>query len=147
MEQSEPGAHWKCVGKEVADIEGYTMKTTLGFLLAAGVLTPLAGSFAAEPLKTMTEVGAALQNCWVPPSTDAKGSVTLQFSFKRDGTLIGPPRPTNIQVDGEADKRKQLVQAATDAVQHCMPLAFEPKLADGIAGTMFTLRLESPKRQ
>lgn len=123
------------------------MKTKLGLLLVAGVLAPTAGSLAAEPLKTMTEVGEALQNCWVPPSTDARGSITLQFSFKRDGTLIGPPRPTNIQVDGEADARKQLVQAATDAVQRCTPLAFEPKLANGIAGTMFTLRLDVPKRQ
>ncbi|WP_054313629.1 hypothetical protein [Mesorhizobium sp. 1M-11] len=123
------------------------MKIACGIALAALVIGQSAGELAAEPLNTMDDVGSALQNCWNPPSGAAKGSVTLQFSFKRDGSLIGLPKATSIRVDGDADQRKQFVQAATDAVQKCVPLALAPKLADGMAGTVFTLQLASPKQK
>ncbi|PLP60192.1 hypothetical protein CYK37_06340 [Mesorhizobium loti] len=123
------------------------MKIAFGIALAALIVGQSAGQLSAEPLNTMDEVGSALQTCWAPPSGAAKGSVTLQFSFKRDGTLIGAPKATSIRVDGDADQRRQFVQAATDAVQKCVPLTFAPKLADGMAGTVFTLQLASPKQQ
>lgn len=123
------------------------MKIALVIGLAGVFFGQSAGDLSAEPLNTMNEVGAALQNCWTPPSDAVKGSVTLQFSFKRDGSLIGPPKTTDIRVDGDADKRRQLVQAATEAVRKCAPLAFAPKLADGMAGTVYTLHLVSPKPQ
>lgn len=123
------------------------MKTALGIALAAVVFGQSAERLSAEPLATMDEVGAALQACWSPPSDVAKGSATLQFSFKRDGTLIGPPKASSIRVEGDADQRKQFVQAATDAIQKCVPLTFAPKLAAGMAGTVFTLQLTSPKQQ
>ncbi|WP_348524258.1 MULTISPECIES: hypothetical protein [unclassified Mesorhizobium] len=72
-------------------------------------------------------------------------SVTLSFSFKRDGTLIGPPRPTAIKVDGR-DTRKSFVDAATTALQKCLPLSFSPTLAQGVAGNVFTVQFASPKR-
>lgn len=123
------------------------MKTAFGIVLAALVVGQSSGKLSAEPLNTMGDVGSALQNCWEPPSGMAKGSVTLQFSFKRDGSLIGLPKATSIRVDGDADQRKQFVQAATSAVQKCVPLSFAPKLADGMAGTVFTLQLASPKQK
>lgn len=123
------------------------MKTALVILVAAVAFGQSADGLSAAPLNTMNEVGTALQNCWSPPSDAAKGAVTLQFSFKRDGSLIGPPKATSIRVEGDADKRQQLVQAAIDAIQKCLPLTFAPKLADGMAGTVFTLQLASPKQQ
>lgn len=69
----------------------------------------------------------------------------LSFSFKRDGTLIGPPRPTAIKVEGDAKAKKLFVDAATTALQNCLPLTFSAKLAQGIAGNVFTLQFASPK--
>jgi len=137
----------KSSDEEGADAEETTMKIASGIVLAALTVGLSAGTLSAEPLNTMGEVGSALQSCWAPPSDAAKGSITLQFSFKRDGTLIGQPKATSIRVDGDADQRKKLVQAATEAVQKCVPLTFAPKLADGMAGTVFTLQLASPKPQ
>ncbi len=122
------------------------MKIAFGIVLATLIVGQSAGQLLAEPLNTMGDVGSALQKCWAPADDAAKGSVTLQFSFKRDGTLIGQPRATSIRVDGAAEQRRQLVQAAIDAVQKCVPLVFAPKLADGMAGTVFTLQLASPKQ-
>lgn len=122
------------------------MKSVVRQVAIAGVM--LAGavhpSNAAE-LNTMSDVGAAIQACWTPPADAGTASVTLSFSFKRDGTLIGPPRPTAIKVNGDANAKKSFVDAATTALQNCLPLTFSPKLAQGVAGNVFTLQFASPK--
>ena len=120
------------------------MKSVARRVAIAGVMLASAvhPSKAAE-LNTMNDVGDAIQACWTPPA-DA-GTATVTLSFKRDGTLIGPPRPTAIKVDGDAKAKKSFVDAATAALQNCLPLAFSAKLAQGIAGNVFTLQFASPK--
>ncbi|ATU93703.1 hypothetical protein B5P45_17130 [Phyllobacterium zundukense] len=100
----------------------------------------------AEELKTMDDVGSAIESCWNAPS-DTKGTVTLSFSFKRDGSLLGKPRPTAIAVDGDDQARKQFIASAIDALSNCMPLTFSSGLAEGIAGQVFTMPFTAPKDQ
>ncbi|RWC48996.1 MAG: hypothetical protein EOS55_08645 [Mesorhizobium sp.] len=116
-------------------------RVAIAGMMLAGAVHP---SNAAE-LNTMDDVGAAIQACWTPPADAGTASVTLSFSFKRDGSLIGPPRPTAIKVDGDAKAKKSFVDAATAALQNCLPLTFSPKLAQGVAGNVFTLQFASPK--
>ncbi|RWM25242.1 hypothetical protein [Mesorhizobium sp.] len=112
----------------------------------AGVLLAAPIPANAASLNTMNEVGAALQACWTPPANSGNASVTLSFSFKRDGTLIGPPKPTAIKVSGDDKARQAYVDAATAALRNCLPLSFSPALAQGIAGNVFTLQFNSPKQ-
>lgn len=99
---------------------------------------------AAAPIANAEDAGAAILACWTPPA-DTNGSfVTLSFSFKRDGTLIGPPRPTEIQVGGDEDAKKQYVDAAIAALQSCLPLDFSSAFAQGVGGQVFTLQFASP---
>ncbi|TIO09671.1 hypothetical protein [Mesorhizobium sp.] len=100
----------------------------------------------AETLNTMDDVGAAIQACWTPPADAGNSTVTLAFSFKRNGTLIGPPRATAINVAGDAKARQSFVDAAIAALEDCLPLSFSPALAQGIAGNVFTLQFDSPKQ-
>ncbi|TPN78625.1 hypothetical protein FJ987_20005 [Mesorhizobium sp. CU2] len=100
----------------------------------------------AEPLNNMNEVGAALLACWKPPAESDNSSVTLSFGFKRDGTLIGPPKATAIKVKGDDAARKAYVDAATKALNDCLPVSFSPTLAKGVAGNVFTLQFNSPKK-
>jgi hypothetical protein len=115
-------------------------------LMMAGALS--IGSFpsAAASLNSMNEVGGALLACWTPPANSDNSSVTLSFSFKRDGTLIGPPRATAIRVNGDDKARKAYVDAATKALNDCLPLSFSPSLAQGVAGNVFTMQFNSPKK-
>jgi hypothetical protein len=122
------------------------VKRVAGLFAIAGAL--LAGATCQSngaPLHTMDDVGAAIGACWTPPADAGQSSVTLSFSFRRDGTLIGPPKPTAIHVAGDEKARKAFVDAATAALQHCLPLSFSPALAQGIAGTIFTWQFSSPK--
>ncbi|MER9582144.1 hypothetical protein [Mesorhizobium sp. M0276] len=122
------------------------MKSVARWVAVAGVMLASAvhSSNAAE-LNTMNDVGTAIQACWTPPADAGTASVTLSFSFKRDGTLIGPPRPTAVKVEGDAKAKNSFVDAATTALQNCLPLTLSPKLAQGIAGKVFTLQFSSPK--
>ena len=74
------------------------------------------------------------------PPVPKDSFVTLSFSFKRDGTLIGPPRPSGISVAGDADAKKKFVDAAIAAVEQCAPLEFAPALAAGMGGQVFTMQ-------
>lgn len=115
-------------------------------MLMGALLAAIPHSSNAASLNTMNDVGSALQDCWTPPANSDNSSVTLSFSFRRDGTLIGPPRPTAIKVNGDAKARQAYVDAATAALQHCLPLSFSAAFAQGIAGKVFTLQFNSPKQ-
>ena len=114
-------------------------------LITAGALLVVPFPSVAASLNSMNEVGAAMLACWTPPANSENSSVTLSFSFKRDGTLIGPPRTTAIHVSGDDKARKAYVDAATKALSDCLPVSFSPSLAQGVAGSVFTLQFNSPK--
>ncbi len=73
------------------------------------VLLPLTTH--AGPLTTMDEVGAAVMSCWKPPSGAKNSTVRLSFSLKSDGSLIGPPEATFIDVAGD--------EKASSAIRCC----------------------------
>ena len=100
----------------------------------------------ADTLKTMDDVGTALANCWTPPAGTDGSSVTLSFSFKRDGNLIGPPRATAVNVKGDKAAAKAFADAAIASVTSCLPLNFAQPLAQGIAGSVYTMKFASPKQ-
>ncbi|MFV0801228.1 hypothetical protein OHI65_11700 [Brucella sp. MAB-22] len=111
--------------------------------LLAVVAVASAGSVQAKELTTMNEVRDALNACWSPLSDSKNSSVTLRFSFKRDGNLKGPPRASAINVQGDDKTRKAFVIAAIEAVERCTPLKLAPSLAHSISGSVFTMRFHS----
>jgi hypothetical protein len=119
------------------------MKTNIIPAMAIVIMGSLTIPSIAEPLKTMAEVGRAIDTCWKAPS-GLKGTVTLSFSFKRDGSLFGKPRPTNINVEGDDKARQQFVESAIDALSTCTPLTFSSGLAEGIGGQVFTMPFSAP---
>lgn len=116
---------------------------TIFAVAVLGLTAGSTGASRADPLQTMDDVGRAIAGCWKPAS-NLRGMVTLSFSFNRDGSLIGPPRPTSIEVDGDADARKEFVGSAIQAVQSCTPLSFSSSLAQGIGGQVFTMPFSAP---
>lgn len=121
-------------------------RPTKGFKRVVGCaltifLAPL--TIHADPLTTMDQVGAAVMSCWKPPAGVEKSSVTLSFSLKSDGSLVGPPRAKSIDVTGDETVRRQFVAAAMDAVTRCTPVQLSPALAQGVGGQPFTMAFGS----
>ena len=95
---------------------------------------------AATTLRTMNEVGAAIRACWTPPPAAKGAFVILNFSFRRDGTLISPPWASFIRVPGDTEARQTFISAAITALERCAPLPLASALGDNIAGQVFTMR-------
>ena len=120
---------------------------TLRTIMVASILSIAAeGAHAANTLRNMDEVGAAIRACWSPPAGSRASSVTLSFSFRRDGMLNGRPQPTAIDVPGDSEARRRFVGAAIAALESCTPLHLAPALADNIAGSVFTMPFLGPFR-
>ncbi|MEI9415131.1 hypothetical protein [Mesorhizobium sp. Cs1321R2N1] len=122
------------------------MKRVAKLVIAGVMSTGVVCASVAATLNTMDAVGAAIQSCWTPPADAGNSTVTLSFSFKRDGTLIGAPRPTAVKVAGDDKARQSFIDAAIAAVKNCTPLSLSPELSQGIAGNVFTQQFVSPKQ-
>jgi hypothetical protein len=99
-------------------------------------------AFPAE-LTSVKDIAKAVEACWHPPTDGKDSSVTLRFGFKRNGSLLGPPQATAVQVKGDEKARKALIDAAVNAIGDCTPLTFSPDLAKGMAGQIFAISLGS----
>jgi hypothetical protein len=110
--------------------------------LSAALLAPTSASHA-DPVRNADELGAALLACWTPPAGSDGSFVTLSFSLKRDGTLIGQPRPTEIDVNGDSQARQRFIDGAVKAIETCVPVEFSPEFAAGVGGQVFTLRFDA----
>jgi hypothetical protein len=100
----------------------------------------------ADPLATMDQVGQQVLSCWTPPAGVTKSAVRMSFSFNQDGSLIGPPEPTFIDVNGDEAVRDAFIAAASDAIERCTPVEFSADLAAGIGGQVFTLEFATGDR-
>jgi hypothetical protein len=89
------------------------------------------------------KLGESLLSCWTPPE-HSRGSVTMQMSFRRDGSLFGHPIPKHVDVSGDANARDIFVSAAVLAAERCAPLNLSPALGESIAGQPFLFQFDAP---
>ena len=94
-------------------------------------------------LDNIGDLFAALRSCWTPPQADAaKGGMqmTVRFSFKRSGDLIGPPRLTFATAGTPAEVRDTYFKAINDSIGACVPLKFTGNLGGALAGRPIAIR-------
>jgi hypothetical protein len=109
--------------------------------IAAGLL--LSASYAAaqerecgsqEPINTIQEMWPALYACWQPPAGSEGMDITLVFSLRRDGTLIGKPRVTWSRLAGTEEEQRAFVASVIEALDKALPLPFTDSMGGAIAG-------------
>jgi hypothetical protein len=94
-------------------------------------------------LDNIGDLFAALRSCWTPPSADAAKQgmqMTVRFSFKRTGDLIGPPRVTYATAGAPPDIRDTYLKAINASLDACVPLKFTGDLAGALAGRPIAIR-------
>jgi hypothetical protein len=116
-------------------------------LALAAVPTPAQ----AEPADTLPELWRALGACSRVsgvPAAAAGSEVTVLFSLKRDGGLLGQPRITHSHLTGGPDDQRAFVSAALSGIARCLPVPITPGLGGAIAGRPFRLRIigQRPER-
>lgn len=94
-------------------------------------------------LDTIGDLFAALRSCWTPPPQDEAQEgmqMSVKFSFKRDGGLVGPPRVTYATDGASTQTRDIYLGAIKDALSGCTPLTLSHGLGGAIAGRPIMIR-------
>ncbi|WP_246135864.1 hypothetical protein [Mesorhizobium intechi] len=67
-------------------------------------------------------------------------SLTLQFSLRRNGTLIGKPRATYSDLGTDPQLGRAFVASILKALDDALPLPFSDSMGGAIAGRMLAPR-------
>ncbi len=119
------------------------VKMRFGILLASLALCAASPSHAApaNTLKDMfNQVSACLSKGAGGEEAWRGAEMTLRFSLRRDGSLIGKPHITYSKLPkDEADKRRVMENIAF-AMDRCLPVKITDGLGGAIAGQMMSYR-------
>jgi hypothetical protein len=94
-------------------------------------------------LNTIGDLFAALRSCWTPPPADTAREgmqMSVRFSFKRSGEMIGAPRMTFATQGVPADVRDTYLKAINASLDACVPLKFTGSLGGALAGRPIAIR-------
>jgi len=95
-----------------------------------------------HPADRINEMGPLLSQCLeLPPEDEARHGmrVTLKLAFKRDGSLLAPPRFTYVTRNVPADVKDAYREAALAMLERCTPLPITQELGSAIAGRPFVI--------
>ena len=93
-----------------------------------------------HPVDTLKKMSEAIYACWMPPAGTAGMSLTLQFSLRRNGTLIGKPRATYSDLGTNPQLSRAFVASILKALDDALPLPFSDSMGGAIAGRMLAPR-------
>ena len=94
-------------------------------------------------LNSIGDLFAALRSCWTPPAADDAREgmqMSVRFSFKRSGEMIGEPRLTFSTSGVPADTRATYLKAINSSLNACLPLKFTDGLGGALAGRPIAIR-------
>jgi hypothetical protein len=94
-------------------------------------------------LDNIGDLFAALRSCWSPPPADSAREgmqISVRFSFKRSGEMIGAPRLTFATAGVSADTRATYLKAINASLNACLPLKFSGGLGGALAGRPLMIR-------
>jgi hypothetical protein len=94
-------------------------------------------------LDTIGDLFSELRSCWSPPPPDVARQgmqMSVRFSFKRSGEMIGPPRLTFATSGVPADTRETYLKAINASLDACVPLKFTDGLGGALAGRPIAIR-------
>src|SRR5882757_1880805 len=95
------------------------------------------------PINTLTDLEAALLDCWVPPPIEQSRpgmQITVLMSFKRNGELFGQPRITFQSSDASDAERASYRTAVAETLKRCASLPFTEAFGNGMAGEPLAMR-------
>jgi hypothetical protein len=110
---------------------------------ALALMLSISPAAKAAPANSLAELYAALGEC-VRAAAGAPGSeITVVFSLKRNGSLLGKPRISHAKLLGDANARRDFVASVLSGFNHCLPVAMTDGLGGAVAGRPLNFRVIS----
>ncbi len=94
-------------------------------------------------LDSIGDLFAELRSCWSPPPPDTAHQgmqMSVRFSFRRSGEIIGVPRMTYATAGVSPEIRQTYLKAIDDSLNACVPLKFTGGLGGALAGRPIAIR-------
>ena len=94
-------------------------------------------------LDNIGDLFAELRSCWSPPPPDVAREgmqMSVRFSFKKSGEMIGPPQLTFSTRGVPSDTRDTYLKAINASLGACIPLKFTSSLGGALAGRPIAIR-------
>jgi hypothetical protein len=92
-----------------------------------------------EPINTIKDMWPALYACWTPPAGSEGMALTLVFSIRRDGSLIGRPKLTYSTPAGSENLKRAFFASVLEALDQSLPLPITESFGGAIAGRPLAL--------
>ncbi len=101
----------------------------------------------AAPANTLQEMKQTIGRCLIDRSGAPGEEVTVRFSLRRDGALLGKPRITYSKLPDDPVEQSRFLKHLADAFGRCFPAEITDTLGGAIAGKILTFRLALTARQ
>jgi len=99
-----------------------------------------------DPIETINEMFDAIYACWEPPAGSEGMSLTLTFSVRSNGTLIGVPIVRHSRLGKDSALREAFVESVFGALDRATPLPLSKSMGGAIAGRILAPRFAVPGR-
>jgi hypothetical protein len=99
-------------------------------------------------LNNQQDLWKYFERCMKPTGGAAGAEMTIRFSLKRDGALLGKPQITFAKWAGDAEDQRRFADGIAAAFSQCLPAPITNGLGGAIAGQPLSLRfvLRPPAR-
>jgi hypothetical protein len=101
----------------------------------------------AAPAETLNALFAQFRACIKLPAGAPAGDVTLRFSLRRDGALLGRPHIAFARLPADDTQKRAALEAVASAFDRCLPAQITDSLGGAVAGRPLSLRLISAARE
>ena len=118
-------------------------RSVLCVLAAVGcaLVVPHSSATASDaPANTLRELFGKLNHCLMTPKGNIGSELTIVFSLRRDGALLGKPKITFAKLPGDVSDQRKFAEGAETAFDKCLPVAISDGLGGAIAGQPLPMR-------
>lgn len=116
-----------------------------GAFLALGLILA-AGPSRAAPANSLRALFAQLTHCLTRTASPAAGQITVRFSLRRNGALLGKPEITYARLPPDPEQKRRFLASVADAFDRCLPVDITDALGAAIAGRPLSVRLVAGRR-
>jgi len=116
-------------------------------VIALALLLVISSEAKSAPANSLRELYTALGECVKAPASLPGSEITIIFSLKRNGSLLGKPKISHAKLLGDTNAQRDFVAGVLAGFDRCLPVSITDGLGGAVAGRPLNFRIVSQPRQ